>query len=127
VYIWNSAIVDKIIPDIKEKLPWCKIILGGPEVAFNPERWLENHKEIEYIICNGEEAFKGLLVEVLNLKEKKIYKPNPHFNEIPFPYSHEDMDKFKGRFIYYESSVDAPSNAPTAFHQEGIAIYSLKT
>lgn len=108
VYIWNSAIVDKIIPDIKEKLPWCKIILGGPEVAFNPERWLENHKEIDYIICNGEEAFKGLLVEGLNLKEKKIYKPNPHFNEIPFPYSHEDMDKFKGRFIYYESSRGCP-------------------
>ena len=38
VYIWNSDIVKKLLPEIKKILPESQLILGGPEVSYNPEQ-----------------------------------------------------------------------------------------
>lgn len=56
-YIWNIEIVREILPKFSSKT----IILGGPEVSYNPEFYLENGLA-DYVIKNeGEEAFDRLL------------------------------------------------------------------
>jgi radical SAM superfamily enzyme YgiQ (UPF0313 family) len=41
-YIWNAAILPRVIAKIRGLLPNITIILGGPEAAHNRRFWLEN-------------------------------------------------------------------------------------
>ena len=105
VYIWNSQIVQKILPEIKKVLPKCKIVLGGPEVSYNSEDWIKNFPEIDFIIRgHGETGFKFLLENNLTSNMKIIHIQNPHFNEIDFPYCNDDFTELAGKYLYYESS-----------------------
>ncbi len=105
VYIWNTEIITLILPEIKKILPECKIILGGPEVSYNPKEWFNKFPEIDYMICGaGEAGFKYLLENELNVQNTIIRKRNPHFSEIPFPYIPSDFPEIKNKYIYYESS-----------------------
>ena len=52
-YIWNSEITKNLINTIKNILPKTKIILGGPEVSYNPKNWIDSHPAIDYLITNG--------------------------------------------------------------------------
>ena len=62
VYIWNTELMKIILSELKKVLPSVKIILGGPEVSYNPENWLEKFPEIDFIIINsGEAGFRYLL------------------------------------------------------------------
>ena len=107
VYIWNSEIVKKVLPEIKKILSESQLILGGPEVSYNPEQWLEIFPEIDHIICGfGEEGFRCLLEQ--EIAEKIIHKQNPHFSKIKFPYLDSDFPDLKQKYIYYESSRGCP-------------------
>jgi len=60
VYIWNVEIIKTILPIIKEKTN-ALVVLGGPEVSYEPAHFL-NHLPVDYIICGeGEKAFPALL------------------------------------------------------------------
>lgn len=109
VYIWNGNIVGSLIRQIKKASPGIKIILGGPEAGYNANEWLNNFPEIDFIISGpGENAFR-FLAEKNFLYDKKILSmENIHFSEIPFPYTQEDLESFKGKYIYYESSRGCP-------------------
>jgi radical SAM superfamily enzyme YgiQ (UPF0313 family) len=105
VYIWNTEITRQLLPEIKKILPEIKIILGGPEVSYNPEEWLSRFPEIDFIICGaGEAGFRYLLENNLNVQNAIIRKQNLHFSEIPFPYLQSDFPDIKDKYIYYESS-----------------------
>ena len=105
VYIWNSELVAKLFPEIKQILPKCKIVLGGPEVSYNPDKWIENHPEIDFIVTgHGEAGFKFLLENYFTTNKKIINRQNPPFPEIEFPYIDEDFSELKDKYIYYESS-----------------------
>ncbi|NQV18181.1 MAG: B12-binding domain-containing radical SAM protein [Armatimonadetes bacterium] len=107
VYIWNSEIVKKLLPEIKKILPESQLILGGPEVSYNPEQWLEMFSEIDHIVCGlGEEGFRCLLEQ--KTTEKIIHKQNPHFSKIKFPYLDSDFPDLKQKYIYFESSRGCP-------------------
>ncbi len=109
VYIWNTTLVETIIPRIRERLPGTGIILGGPEVSYIPEKWLESLPEIDFIICShGESGFRFLLERNLKHPEKIIDIENLPLNEIPFPYGEEDREAIAGRIAYYESSRGCP-------------------
>lgn len=109
VYIWNVDAVGKLICDLKKILPQIKIILGGPEVSFNAQKWLDNFFEIDYIISGaGEAGLKYLVENNFNLTNKIVCIPNPHFSEIPFPYIERDFEVLKHKYIYYESSRGCP-------------------
>ena len=111
VYIWNASLVKKILKTIKLSIPDIKIILGGPEVSFNSEKWLAQFSEIDHIITGGgESAFRDLLLNDHTTGTKIIHGTNPHFSQIIFPYSDEDMKYLKGKYIYYESSRGCPFN-----------------
>ena len=105
VYIWNTKVITSILPEIKKILPDSKVILGGPEVSYNPERWLSKFPEIDFIIGGaGEVGFRYLLENNLNIQNTIIRKKNPHFSKIPFPYLQSDFPAVKDKYLYYESS-----------------------
>ncbi len=60
IYLWNVEKAMRIIKQIKSMLP-SLIVIGGPEVSFEPLHFM-NHYPIDYIICGeGEFAFNELI------------------------------------------------------------------
>ncbi len=109
VYIWNTEIIRKLLPEVHKLLPECKIILGGPEVSYNPQHWLEEFPFLNFIICGaGEAGFRYLIEKKLLVKEQIIKIQNPAFNEIKFPYTDDDFPGLKNKYIYYEASRGCP-------------------
>jgi radical SAM superfamily enzyme YgiQ (UPF0313 family) len=109
VYIWNTELIKKLLPEIKKLLPETKILLGGPEVSYNTEVWLAKFNDIDYIIKGqGEAALHKLLENDLEYSSQIISEKNFHFSEIKFPYQNCEFNSFKNRYIYYESSRGCP-------------------
>jgi radical SAM superfamily enzyme YgiQ (UPF0313 family) len=125
VYIWNVKLVKEILSDIKKVLPDAKLVLGGPEVTYSAESWLEEYMAIDYIVCGGGEAAWLRILEQLQKDQKSdsaqpspdiidnnkvINIPNLHLDEIPFPYNEESIKQFSQRIVYYETSRGCPYN-----------------
>ncbi len=109
VYIWNTDICKILLTEIKKILPDIKIVLGGPEVSYNAEKWLMQYDSIDWIICgHGETGFRYLLENDLSVSDKIVKINNPNFNHIPFPYSAEDFPEIQNKYLYYESSRGCP-------------------
>ncbi|HPQ53061.1 MAG TPA: DUF4080 domain-containing protein [Spirochaetota bacterium] len=109
VYIWNTIIVEKLLA-LLEDLPFpCRIVLGGPEVSYCPEKWLEKFPALHHVVTgHGEAGFRRVVEDDTGKTEKIIRSRNPHFAQIPFPYSEDDLRSFRNRNIYYESSRGCP-------------------
>ena len=59
-YIWNIQTVVPLCEHIKTNNPQAVIILGGPEVSFNPAYYLKNGIA-DYVQCgDGEKAMSAL-------------------------------------------------------------------
>ena len=69
-YIWNKSIVFDLCEKIKS-LTNATIVLGGPEVSYNPKEILSN-PNIDYVLCGeGELSFSQLC---LGIDKKNIKK-----------------------------------------------------
>lgn len=119
-YIWNKEIVFKITKEVRKVLKDAVIILGGPEVSYNPQEVIENNPEIDGIIIGeGEKIFLNYLTKDINQVKGLYYKENGEikFNGfetlvedldiIPFPYTDEELKDIH-KIIYYESSRGCP-------------------
>lgn len=121
-YIWNIEEVLDISRTIKIVSPETRILLGGPEVSYDPVEILKNNSFIDMVIYGeGEETFRELvtgknIAEVDGLayrKEDEVFI-NPqrplikHLDEIPFPYS--ENDSLVNKIVYYEASRGCPFN-----------------
>jgi anaerobic magnesium-protoporphyrin IX monomethyl ester cyclase len=63
-YIWNIELILPLISNLRKVSPQTTIILGGPEVSFDTEHWLESYPAIDYLIAGeGEEALRRFLEE----------------------------------------------------------------
>ncbi|MFO7895782.1 MAG: DUF4080 domain-containing protein [Candidatus Cloacimonadales bacterium] len=105
VYIWNAELIQHLLPDLKKILPAVKIILGGPEVSFDFQRWLRDFPEIDQIICGNGEAANPLKSSEL---QQLIKADNLPFSSVAFPYSSQDFPQLEHKYIYYESSRGCP-------------------
>ena len=120
-YIWNSEMVQKIIPDVKKVLPEAIIGAGGPEAGFCPEKWLNNFPQIDFIMSGeGEEtvlqiALGNSLENVAGLflrnAEGEIFSTGTRelicdLDQLPFPY--DSFDDPEHKIYYYESSRGCP-------------------
>lgn len=75
-YIWNIEYVLKIANNLKKIAPDIKIVLGGPEVSYNPEQVLVDNAYIDYIVSGeGETSFKQLL-QYIKGKDTNITNAN---------------------------------------------------
>lgn len=119
-YIWNITGTLEICKEIKEKLG-CKIILGGPEVAYRPQDVLEKYDFIDFVLSGeGEWNFPLLLdningdlntVDGLTYRNNKeiITNPEKEYTETPpSPYSEDFYNNLKGRIAYIETSRGCP-------------------
>ena len=119
-YIWNIIQTLEICKEIKEKLN-CKIILGGPEVAYRPKDVLEKYNFIDIVLSGEGEWNFPLLLDNINdslecvdgLTYRKnneiIVNPEKEYTDTPpSPYSKEFYENLKGRIAYIETSRGCP-------------------
>lgn len=127
-YIWNIEETIPIIQTLKKVLPKVKIVLGGPEVSYDTDYWMERIPEVDFIVMGeGEETFHHLLTELREGTEKfhfvfglayrkpdgtvMINPPRPKavLDELPSPhYFEEDVPDLPNRIVYFETSRGCP-------------------
>ncbi|MBN1531783.1 MAG: DUF4080 domain-containing protein [Spirochaetes bacterium] len=108
VYIWNSGLLRDTVSLLRDRAPGCRIVLGGPEVSYNAERWLRE-VPADYIVAGrGEEGFRQLLERGVSWDSPVVTVPAPHFSQIPIPYRGDDFVSLSNRYVYYESSRGCP-------------------
>ncbi len=119
-YIWNITQTLEICRIIKINHD-CKIVLGGPEVAYRPKDILEKHEFADYVLSGeGEWTFpdfldniNGNLTQVSGLTYRKndeiITIPEKEYKETPpSPFSEEFFENLNGRISYIETSRGCP-------------------
>lgn len=104
-YIWNADKCIQAADIIKKAAPNTKIVFGGPQAAYNAEKYMKDYPFIDTIIKGeGEKAFEKLLNENIS----GIIEAEPlELDEKPFPYTDEDLCG-KNKIFYYETSKGCP-------------------
>lgn len=110
VYIWNALDVCELVKTIKKVSPNTIVVLGGPEVSFQPLR--VNFDLADYIICGeGEISFYTLCKELLNKscqQPRIITSSKVDFQNIVLPYDEYTDFDIKNRHIYVEMARGCP-------------------
>jgi len=123
VYIWNVEKTRQIVDILKAKNPQLIIILGGPEVTYEPDFFL-SHWNVDYIISGEGEFVLGELLSALeegNPKEIKGVSTKDFISKVVVkvdldklavlssPYQlEEDRENMKNRLVYFETSRGCP-------------------
>ncbi|MBP2642077.1 MAG: hypothetical protein H6Q66_3028 [Firmicutes bacterium] len=126
-YIWNIDMMLQLASMLRKVLPKAVIVFGGPEVSYCPEKLLEQHHYIDYIIMGeGENTLNTLLSKLLNEEDVTNISGIAYRNQtgmvicsgkpqivdclsaLPFAYDDRDMEELKDKIIYYESSRGCP-------------------
>ncbi len=113
-YLWNISHIYSLITALGDIMPDADIWLGGPEVSFDAKAQLLKYPMVRGIIAGeGErsflrlvQAYLGLSAETRDTLPPVLEAEDMPFDEVPFPY--EDLDQFKNRIIYYETSRGCP-------------------
>lgn len=144
-YIWNFPKILEIAGNFKKIMPETVIIMGGPEVSFDPEEVMRGSPFIDYIISGeGERSFERLLRNLIGEQQDICDIPglthrigneiitNPGFgivqnlDEIPSPYT-GDLKYFKDRIVYFETSRGCPFNCQYCLSStlKGVRFFSM--
>lgn len=125
-YIWNIEETLKVVELLKKVLPDTAVVLGGPEVSYDTEYWMERAREVDFIVMgDGEETFHHLLQELAGDRkfhfvfgaayrkdgEVRINPPRPKsdLNTLPSPHRFpEDIPNLSKRIVYFETSRGCP-------------------
>lgn len=120
-YLWNIEIVEKLTFLLKKLLPDLIIILGGPEVTYNPSEVLSRCPCDFVISGEGEETFCELLscienggaenVAGISFRENGEVITNSKCSaldmaRLPFPY--DNFSEIENKICYYEASRGCP-------------------
>lgn len=123
VHIWNKQFVFRLIKMLKKLRPTSLIIVGGPEVAFDPQKIFSEINVIDYIVQGeGEVVFSELLTSLQDsrgIPDHVAYKVNgkAHTSSIsilddlsllPFPYPDLQQIISEKKIIYYECTRGCP-------------------
>ena len=114
-YIWNIELVKTLLPQLKKHN--ITIILGGPEVSYNANYYIENNLA-DYVVKNeGEEAFdlllkhldnKALINEIPNLYHKNGYTFDKLVDLNKTKMAYHLLDDLHNQIIYIETSRGCP-------------------
>ena len=144
-YIWNIEMTLKLAAALKEVLPLAVIILGGPEVSYDPAKVLENNPAVDYIIMGEGEETLAALLKVLTQKtavekipglayrkeNNIIVSGGPqvvrNLDKLPFPYA-DGITDLKDKIIYYETSRGCPFSCKYCLSSttHGVRYFSLE-
>ena len=123
VYIWNVEQIRELISLLKAEKPELIIILGGPEVMYEPDFFLHNWN-IDYVIGGEGEFVLGELLSAIengDAIEINGVSSREHISKVivqadldklaslPSPYMlEEDRGDMKNRMVYFETSRGCP-------------------
>ena len=137
-YIWNLSMIEEVMREFHKLCPNVPIWLGGPEVSFEVETFLNNHPEVTGLMMGeGEETLRELCgvyarhkesAEDVSLKKEELqdvkgiaftYAENdvkqiqvnewrPIIDMSTLPFAYNKEADFSNRIIYYESSRGCP-------------------
>ena len=107
-YIWNIEQMLSLAEDLKALCPQCRIVLGGPEVSFDEERFTA----LPYIDCvikgEGEEAILAVAEAVKSKKApERVQFGRPYANFLA-PGIHYRAGEALPPLVYYESARGCP-------------------
>jgi len=144
-YIWNIDMTLRLTALLKKVLPDVIIVLGGPEVSYDPAEIMQEHAYIDYIVQGeGEETLEALLIAIqsgapthhiigLSFRENEEIITGKaqvigDVNTLPFPYCKEDIEKLKDKIIYYESARGCPFSCSYCLSSatSGVRFFSLE-
>ena len=110
VYIWNATQTYELIEVLKKVSPQTKIVLGGPEVSYEPFR--VDFSKADFIIQGeGDSAFYKLCKEIQSdtAPQEQIIKPVlADLSQIRLPYQYYSQNDIDNRYIYVEASRGCP-------------------
>lgn len=125
-YIWNIEETIEVISMVKKIMPEVKIILGGPEVSYDTEYWMDRLQDVDFIVMGeGEETFHQLLTEIQTTQKYHfVYglayrkgsevvmmpgRPKLDLAQVPSPHRFaEDLPDLSKRIVYFETSRGCP-------------------
>ena len=126
VHIWNKNYVYSLVRLLRKVLPAVKIVAGGPEVAFDPQRIFAECRELDFIVLGeGEEVFAGLvraLESGCEVPEHVAYKNGGEvvakggttvvqdLDALEFAYPDLDEVVAAKKIVYYECTRGCPFN-----------------
>ena len=122
-YIWNREMVFKITKELRKVIPNTFLILGGPEVSYNPLELMNENPEIDAILVGeGERVILNYLTKDTDEVKGVYYRKKEdgdkikfngieplieNLDIIPFPYTDEEIADIH-KIMYYESSRGCP-------------------
>lgn len=143
IYIWNVELIKEIIAKIKKERPELIIVIGGPEVSYEIDYFLDNF-EIDYLISGeGEVAFKQLLdcleakqmvkIQGISTKDDRDYRQSKpvdlsYLETLDSPYLLEcDLKDMANRILYFETSRGCPYRCQYCLSslEKGLRFFSL--
>lgn len=110
VYIWNREQSFDLIDRLKKQRPGLSIVVGGPEVSFEPQL----SDEVTLISGEGEKKWTeclGYLARGETPSRETRERWNLYGEDLPElapPYTEEDAENVKGRIAYLETSRGCP-------------------
>jgi|GEM_PF-1443875 len=105
VYIWNYDLIRDLCISLKELLPDCRIILGGPEITCSErEKIIKEFQCDDLVVGEGETALKKILAGN-NEIEKSCYERD--LSEISLPDA-DDVSDSRISFRYTETCRGCP-------------------
>jgi radical SAM superfamily enzyme YgiQ (UPF0313 family) len=130
-YIWNIEETITVIDMLRKIKPSLRIVLGGPEVSYDTDFWMQRLPQVDYIVVGeGEETFHHMLTElrdtqkfhmVFGLAYRKrradgteeivVNPPRPKLDLATLPSPHrfaEDVPRLASRVVYFETSRGCP-------------------
>lgn len=123
VYIWNVKQTEMLVHALKQSNPSLVLVVGGPEVTYEPAHFLR-HWPIDYVVSGEGEFVLGELLAFLEKGSQKlpegvstqkqisktVVKANLNdLAALPSPYTLEqDVAEKQHRVLYFESSRGCP-------------------
>jgi anaerobic magnesium-protoporphyrin IX monomethyl ester cyclase len=125
-YIWNIEETIAVVDMLRKVMPDVRIMLGGPEVSYDTEFWMNRLPAVDFIVMGeGEETFRDLLRQIDSerkyhfvfglayRKEGQVImtppRPKLDLNVIPSPHRFEqDIPSMRNRVVYFETSRGCP-------------------
>ena len=126
-YIWNLPHMEEIMTEYHKLCPKVPIWVGGPEVSYEVQAFLEEHPQVTGVmIGEGEATFrelcryyageedcslehiKGIAYRDGDFGHIRINEGRESLDMSHLPFCYDKAEDFSNRIIYYESSRGCP-------------------